>query len=62
MTTPKLHTAYVSMQGLDDAYIAGLRDIFEERIVFHQMLGLKLVGVEDVAGNGCVSREGTFSL
>ena len=46
MTTPQPHTAYVSMQGLDQAFIAGLRDIFEERIVFHQMLGLKLVGVE----------------
>ena len=41
------HTACVSMQGLDDAYIAGLREIFEERIVFNQLLGLKLVGVQD---------------
>ena len=39
------HSAFVSMQGLDDAYIAGLREIFEERIVFNQLLGLKLVGV-----------------
>ena len=38
--------AYASLQGLDDAYITGLRDIFEERIVFNQLLGLKLVGVQ----------------
>ena len=37
--------AHVSMQGLDDAYIAGLREIFEERIVFNKLLGLKLDGV-----------------
>lgn len=41
------HSAFVSMQGLDGAYIAGLREIFEERIVFNQLLGLKLVGVQD---------------
>ena len=41
--------AYVSMQGLDEPYIAGLREIFEERIVFNQLLGLKLVGVKDDA-------------
>lgn len=38
--------AYVSMQGLDEAYFAGLRDIFEERIVFNKMLGLKLDGAQ----------------
>lgn len=38
--------AYVTMHGLDDAYITGLREIFEERIVFNKLLGLKLVRVE----------------
>lgn len=37
---------YVSMQGLDKAYIEGLREVFEERIVFNKMLGLKLQGVQ----------------
>ena len=41
--------AYVSMQGLDDAYVQGLREIFEERIVFNRLLGLKLDGVRDDA-------------
>lgn len=49
MTANLPATAFVSMQGLDDAYIAGLREIFEERIVFNQLLGLKLVGVQDDA-------------
>ena len=41
--------AYVSMQGLDDAYVQGLREIFEERIMFNRLLGLKLDGVRDDA-------------
>ena len=46
---PAHQSPYVPMQGLDAPYIAGLREIFEERIVFNQLLGLKLVGVQDDA-------------
>lgn len=50
LPTPHLEApAYVSMQGLDNAYIEGLRDIFEERIVFNKLLGLKLQAVQDDA-------------
>ena len=38
-------SATVPMQGLDEPFIAGLREIFEERIVFNKLLGLKLDGV-----------------
>lgn len=37
------------MQGLDKAYLEGMRDIFEERIVFNKLLGLKLLRVQDDA-------------